>query len=351
MKKATHNKYDEKTLREKLAQEPFKRKTLSFYRYVRIEDPLAYRDHLFTCWDELGVLGRIYVAYEGINAQLSVPEPQKEAFLAFLASEPALQNMPIKWAVEEPEESFIKLKIKVRSKIVADGLADDAYDFTNVGKHLNAQEFNQAMNEPGTIVVDMRNHYESEIGHFKGAVLPPVESFRDELPYVNDLLKDKKDHKILLYCTGGVRCEKASAYLKHHGYQDVNQLYGGIIEYAKEITEQGLENKFVGKNFVFDDRLGERISPEIIAQCHQCGGACDTHVNCANVSCNLLFIQCPSCAEKYNHCCTPACQKINALPAETQVTLRKGKENKKRFFKGLTDPMQLRREIDMQLTS
>lgn len=348
MKPVTHNKYDKKTLLEKLNQEPFERKTLSFYRYVRIENPEEYRDALYLEWDNLGVLGRIYVAKEGINAQLNVPEPKLNHFLNVLNGRPELSGMPIKWALDNEHESFLKLKIKVRHKIVADGLDDNSFDVTNVGKHLTAKEFNEAMNEKNTIVVDMRNHYESEIGHFKNAILPQVESFRDELPLVKEMLQDKKDQKILLYCTGGVRCEKASAYLKHYGFKDVNQLYGGIIEYAKQVKELNLDNKFVGKNFVFDDRLGERISDEVIAHCHQCGAICDTHVNCANVACNLLFIQCSNCAETYHHCCTPNCKVVFELPEEQQVELRKGQENKKRFFKGLSDPMQLRRAIEEQ---
>ncbi len=341
------NKYDTKTLRKKLLAEKFKRKTLSFYRYVRIPDPQKLRDDLFAEWSALGVLGRIYLATEGINAQINVPEHNVEAFKQNLESREEFKNMPFKWALEE-KESFLKLKIKVRAKIVADGLPDDAFDFTNVGTHLSAKEFNEALNEPDTVVVDIRNHYESEIGHFKGAILPPVESFREELPAVVDLLKDKKDKKVLLYCTGGIRCEKASAYLKHHGFKDVNQLLGGIIDYAKQVKEENLENKFIGKNFVFDDRLSEAISEDVIANCHQCGKPCDHHINCANIACNLLFIQCDDCAKKYALCCTPSCMKINALPEEEQKELRKGKENKKRFHKGLSDPQQLMREIERQ---
>ena len=172
----------------------------------------------------------------------------------------------------------------------------------------------------------MRNHYESEVGHFQGAILPDADTFREELPLVIDELKDKKDKKVLLYCTGGIRCEKASAYLKHNGFKDVNQLYGGIISYAHQIKEKGLENKFIGKNFVFDERLGERITDDIIATCHQCGNSCDDHTNCKNDDCHLLFIQCKSCAEKYQGCCTPECQEVTNLPVEDQRKLRKGKQ-------------------------
>ena len=128
-----------------------------------------------------------------------------------------------------------------------------------------------------------------------------------------------------MYCTGGIRCEKASAYLKHKGFKDVHHLHGGIIQYAKEVKEQGLESKFRGVNFVFDERIGERITNDVLSECHQCGKPCDTHVNCKNDDCHLLFIQCASCAEKMNGCCTPDCMRIAALPIEQQRELRKGR--------------------------
>ena len=187
---------------------------------------------------------------------------------------------------------------------MADGLPIDEYDVTDVGQHLDAQQWNDAI-EKGAIVVDMRNHYESEIGHFENSICPQSETFREELPEVKDMLKGQEDKKVLLYCTGGIRCEKTSAYLKHHGFKDVNQLHGGIIDYARQLDEnEGLENKFKGKNFVFDERLSERISMDIISSCHQCGKPSDTHVNCNNVNCNLLFIQCHSCQEKHKQCCS-----------------------------------------------
>jgi UPF0176 protein len=233
--------------------------------------------------------------------------------------------MPLKIAVEDDGKSFYKLTIKVRDKIVADGLPDDTFDTTNVGTHLNAEEFNNALEQPGTVVVDMRNHYESEVGRFENAICPEADTFREELPMVLDILKDKKDQKVLLYCTGGVRCEKASAYLKHHGFKDVNQLHGGIIDYARQVKSKGLESKFKGKNFVFDERVGERITDDVLSTCHQCGNACDNHVNCANDDCHLLFIQCDECAQKMQGCCTPECVTIYNLPVEEQRKLRKGK--------------------------
>src|SRR5689334_2177416 len=276
------NIYDSKTLTERLQQETFGRITLSFYRYVKIENPSAFRDELYKAFSELGVLGRIYIAEEGINAQLSVPENNFSVFQNYLNIHQKFSGVSLKIAVEDNRFSFIKLKIKFRNKILADGLNDETFDVTKTGKHLSAEEFNIAMENPDTIVVDMRNNYESEVGHFTGAVLPNAETFKETLPKAVEMLSGKENHKILLYCTGGIRCEKASAYLKHVGFTDVNQLSGGIIQYAHEVREQNLEPKFIGKNFVFDDRLGERITDDIISHCHRCGKKSDTHRNCGN---------------------------------------------------------------------
>lgn len=316
-------------MRRRLQEEPFRRITLSFYRYVILDDAQKMRNILWQEWNEFQIFGRIYLAREGINAQLSVPEHYLESFRHSLNQHPEFKNVPLKIAVEDgPEEkgasgkSFFRLTIKVRKKIVADGLADDFFDVTNVGNHLSAMEFNEAMEKPGTIVVDMRNHYESEVGHFQNAILPTAATFSEELPMVVEQLKGKEDQKILMYCTGGIRCEKASAYLKHFGFKDVNQLYGGIIEYAREIKQVGIESKFIGKNFVFDERLGERITENVIANCHQCNVKCDTHVNCNNLECNLLFIQCADCAEKMQGCCSDKCVEWKNLSEVEKIKMR-----------------------------
>ncbi len=320
------NRVNKKELKKRIQEETIKRVTVSFYRYVIIEQPQELRDRLFKQWNELKILGRIYLAHEGINAQMSVPDENWELFKEQLHSDLRFKDIPFKIAVEDNGKSFYKLTIKVRPKIVADGLDEGSFDVTNVGKHLSAKEFNEAMENPDTIVVDMRNHYESEVGYFIGAICPDADTFREELPLVVEELKDKKDKKILMYCTGGVRCEKASAYLKHHGFKYVNQLHGGIIDYVRQIKSERLPSKFIGKNFVFDERVGERITDDVIAQCHQCGVPCDTHVNCANDDCHLLFIQCPDCTEKMKGCCTPECMHLASLPAEEQKALRRGRK-------------------------
>lgn len=318
------NRLNKEQALEKLSQEDFQRRTVSFYRYVKIADAPTMRDQLFQQWNELGVLGRTYVAQEGINAQINVPEPQWDRFVEQLYAHPEFADMPFKIAVEQPRESFWKLTIKVKHQIVADGLKPDEYDVTNVGTHLDPEAFHEAIAEDDTIVVDMRNHYESRIGHFEGAICPDVDTFREELPQVKEMLKGKEEKKVLLYCTGGIRCEKASAYLKHHGFQDVNQLHGGIINYAHEIKRKNLPSRFIGKNFVFDDRIAETITEDVLSECDQCGESSDRYVNCQNMVCNLLFIQCENCEETHQRCCSDECQEVASLSPEKQKELRKG---------------------------
>jgi UPF0176 protein len=310
------------------------RLTLSFYQYAQIGNPNLFRDYLFLNWNPMDILGRIYVSKEGINGQLSLPTERFEIFKKHLDQINFLKDIRLNIAVKQYNKSFLKLTIKVRDKIVADGLDDETFDVTKKGKHVNAEEFNSLLENVNTICVDMRNHYESEIGHFQDAVTPDVDTFRDSLPLIEKNLAPYKEEKnILMYCTGGIRCEKASAYFKHKGFKKVFQLEGGIIEYAKQIKAEGLENKFLGKNFVFDQRKGERISEEIISRCHQCGSPSDVHVNCYNQACHLLFIQCESCQEKMQTCCSSDCQEIINLPEEDQKSLRKGKYNSNKIFK------------------
>ncbi len=310
------------------------RLTLSFYAYAKIENPQQFRNDLFIAWNALDALGRIYVAHEGINAQMSVPAENFETFRNTLEVYDFMKSIRLNVAVEQDDHSFLKLTIKVRDKIVADGLNDETFDVTNIGIHLKAKEFNQILDDPNTIVVDFRNHYESEIGHFKGAITPDVETFRESLPIINEHLKNhKNDKNLVMYCTGGIRCEKASAYFKHQGFKNVYQLEGGIIQYAKQIKEEGLESKFIGKNFVFDHRLGERITDDIVSQCHQCGKPCDNHTNCENEGCHLLFIQCDDCKAAMENCCSAECQEIIHMSLVDQVKLRRGVKNGNMIFR------------------
>jgi UPF0176 protein len=319
-----YNRLSQPELKKLLYAETEHRTTISFYQYFQIDDPKQFRDDLYKSLNELKVFGRIYVAHEGINAQLSVPDSNFESLKNYLFSIEPLNSIRLNIAVDDDGKSFWVLKIKVREKIVADGINDPSFSMEKKGKYVNAEQFNDLTQDENTIVVDMRNHYEYEVGHFENAIEVPSDTFREQLPMAAEMLKENKDKNIIMYCTGGIRCEKASAYMLHRGFKNVFHLEGGIIHYANKVKEQELPNKFRGKNFVFDDRLGERITDEVISKCHQCGKPEDTHTNCKNDGCHLLFIQCDECAAKFDGCCSDECQTVFNLPLDEQKELRKG---------------------------
>jgi UPF0176 protein len=303
------NKEDCKAI---LEQENFERTTLSFYRYVTFEKPLELRDQLFQEWSDLGVLGRVYLAEEGINAQISIPTQNLDAYKANLDSHAEFKDTFLNIALEN-NDSFIKLCMKVKNVILADGIPVGEFDLANPGKHLTALEVNELIDN-GATVFDMRNHYESRIGKFETAITPDCDTFSEEVPMVLEMLEGKEDENILLYCTGGIRCEKVSSYYKKKGFKNVHQIKGGIVNYAKQCREEGLESKFKGANFVFDERMAERVTDDVLSGCDQCETSCDEYTNCRNKACNLLFIQCQSCDEKTEGTCTPECQQIMHLP-------------------------------------
>lgn len=327
-----HNRISRKELKERIQNDPTPRTTISFYNYVHIDDPVHFRNEMYKALKSLGALGRIYIAQEGINAQMNIPTDNFEAFKNYLYSLQGFNGLRLNIAVEQNNHSFFVLDIKVRKKIVADGIEDPAFDMRNKGRYVNAAQMNELMKDKETVVIDMRNHYEYEVGHFENAIEIPSDTFRQQLPMAVDMMSDDKNKNIIMYCTGGIRCEKASAYMLHKGFKNVFHLEGGIINYAQQIKQQGLESKFIGKNFVFDERLGERITPDIIATCHQCGKPADTHTNCNNDGCHLLFIQCEECAVKYDGCCSAGCQSVYNLPEEEQKKLRAGIDKGRMVF-------------------
>jgi UPF0176 protein len=329
---ALHNRVSRKELKERMLKDPTPRTTISFYCYFPITDPADFRNTIYRELSAIGVMGRIYVAGEGINAQISVPTANLEQLRTYLNTFEPLNGLRLNIAVNDDGKSFYVLDIKVREKIVADGIDDPQFSMERKGRYVNAQQFNELTSQPETIVIDMRNHYEFEVGHFEKAIEIPSDTFREQLPMAGDMMEKHKDKNIIMYCTGGIRCEKASAYMLHRGFKNVFHLEGGIINYANQVREQNLPNKFHGKNFVFDQRLGERITEEIIAKCHQCGQPADTHTNCVNDACHLLFIQCEECRVKYDNCCSKECQEVIHLPEEQQKELRKGIEKGRNVF-------------------
>lgn len=328
-----HNRISNEELKARMLAETEKRITISLYKYFTINDPQVFRDEMYRKFFDLNVFGRIYIAHEGINAQISVPESNFDDFKETLYNfSPELNGLRLNIAIDDDGKSFWVLKCKVRKKIVADGIEDPAFNPGNIGKYLKADEVNEMMKGGNTIFVDMRNHYEYEVGHFENALEVPSDTFREQLPMAVDMLQEHKDKNIVMYCTGGIRCEKASAYLRYKGFENVYHIEGGVIEYARKAKQQNLPLKFVGKNFVFDERLGERITDDIISNCHQCGKPCDTHTNCNNDGCHLLFIQCDECKAKYDGCCSDDCKHEYHLPIEEQRALRAGRKNDVKIF-------------------
>jgi UPF0176 protein len=246
---------------------------------------------------------------------MNVPEHNWQAFDEFIQGVPEFKGVPYKVAVEEKGlSSFIKLIVKVRPKIVADGLDDKTFDPSNTGAYASAEEVN-SMIDRGVTVIDMRNMYEAAIGHFENAKIMNVDTFREQLAKVHDMFKDKKDEEVLLYCTGGIRCEKASAWMKHNGFKNIKHIKGGIIDYAHRVKELGLQNKFRGKNFVFDERMSETVGDEVISFCQICEKAkSDQYIHCKNKSCHMLFICCDTCQKKLDGYCSRICQICAKFP-------------------------------------
>ena len=327
-----HNRVSRKELKERIVKDNTRRTTISFYCYFHIEEPIPFRNKLYADLKQIGVLGRIYLASEGINAQISVPTENVENFRNYLYEIKPLNNLRLNIAVDDDGKSFYVLDIKVRKKIVADGINDASFSMEQKGRYVNADTFNKLAADEETVIIDMRNHYEYEVGHFENAIEIPSDTFREQLPMAVEMMQADKEKNIIMYCTGGIRCEKASAYMLHKGFRNVFHLEGGIINYVNQVKANGLENKFHGKNFVFDQRLGERVTEEIIACCHQCGKPADTHVNCINDACHLLFIQCDDCKAKMKGTCSDACLNIINLPETEQKILRSGTDKGRNVF-------------------
>ena len=338
-KQPLFNKVNREVLKKNLLNETFQRDTISFYKYFKIQSPSSFRDDLYKKFDRLNIFGRVYIAKEGINAQISVPVPNWNEFIKKLEKFKDLKDISLKKALQDGK-SFYKLTIKVKKELVAYNVPKNSYNMQKTGTHLTAEQYNKALNSPETLIVDMRNYYESEIGRFKGAITPNVETSKDLLPKVKNLLEGKEEKKILLYCTGGIRCEKASSFLIQNGFKNVNQLQGGIIQYAHEVKEKGFESKFIGKNFVFDERLGERVTEDIISFCHICKLPSDNHTDCKNDACHILFIQCNKCSKMLKGCCSKECMNFSSLPLEKQKLLRKDPEKvvSKTFFDSRIKP-------------
>ncbi|MFD2616760.1 oxygen-dependent tRNA uridine(34) hydroxylase TrhO [Terrilactibacillus laevilacticus] len=284
-------------------------RVLLYYKYVPIEDHEEFaKDHLKFC-KELGLKGRILVAHEGINGTVSGTWEQTQIYMDTLKADPRFKDIVFK--IDEAEEhAFKKMFVRPRNEIVSLKLDEDLDPNHITGKHLPPKEFLKYLQQDDVVVIDARNDYETQIGHFRNAIIPDVKAFRDLPKWIRENLSEYKDKKVLTYCTGGIRCEKFTGFLIKEGFNDVNQLEGGIVEYGKDPEVQG--RLYDGKCYVFDERISVPVNRTdedvIISHCHHCGKEVDRLVNCANPECNKQYVCCPECEEKYHRSCSDECR-------------------------------------------
>ncbi|MBH0167919.1 MULTISPECIES: rhodanese-related sulfurtransferase [Fictibacillus] len=283
-------------------------RVLLYYKYVPIDDPESYKDeHLKFCKD-LGLLGRIIVAPEGINGTVSGTYEQTQIYMDHLKADPRFEDIVFK--IDEVEEhAFKKMFVRHKKELVTWRFEDDVDPNQLSGKRLSPKEFYEALQDEDVIVIDGRNDYEYEIGHFRGAIRPDVKASRDFPKWVRENISQFKDKKVLTYCTGGIRCEKFSGFLLQEGFQDVSQLEGGIVTYGKDDEVQG--KLWDGKLYVFDERISVPVNRTeedvVIATCYYCGKTEDRYVNCANPECNKQHVCCPECEVKHKRSCSKEC--------------------------------------------
>ncbi|QFQ32535.1 rhodanese-related sulfurtransferase [Buchnera aphidicola (Aphis fabae)] len=306
-----HNCISKKELKNHILLNRKPRLILSFYKYFYIKEPKNFRDEIYKNFFEYNILGRVYISHEGINAQISIPVNMYSVFKKFLYQfNPVLNGLRINKTFNiNNTNAFWILSVKLKKYIVNDGIKDPLFKFKNVGKYINAEQVNLMLNNKDTIFVDMRNSYEYKIGHFPNAVEIKSKTFREQLKNVIKVMNYDKKKNIVMYCTGGIRCEKATSWMIFNGFKNIYHIEGGIIGYVNEAKKKRLPILFKGSNFVFDNRMSEKISKDIMSVCNQCRQPSDNYVNCAFNLCHLLFIQCGNCAINFKHCCSLNCMK------------------------------------------
>ncbi len=282
---------------------------LLYYKYIQIDDPEAYAlEHRALC-EDIGVKGRIHVAFEGINGTVSGTIEQTEQYMIAMHQDVRFSDVVFK--IEESDEhAFKKLKVKVKPEIVHLNLEDDVDPNALTGKHLSPKEFFEAMQDDDVIILDARNTYEYDLGHFRNAIRPDIETFRELPGWVRENLSQHKDKKILTYCTGGIRCEKFSGFLVKEGFQDVSQLEGGIISYGYDQDVQG--KRWDGKCYVFDERISVPVNrveePTIVGKCYYCEQPEERYVKCGNPDCNKHLLLCEDCEHMHIRSCSAECK-------------------------------------------
>lgn len=284
------------------------RKILLYYKYVSIEYPKQVLKWQRKLCDDLGLTGRIIIAHEGINGTVDGNPEHIEIYKKAMQKDPRFADVDFKES-DCTERSFPRMRIVVKDEIVHLGLDTKKITPENGGVHLTPEQTHTllAENPNDLVVLDTRNNYEWRIGAFKNAIKPNIDNFREFPQYVDEHLDQFKDKKVLMYCTGGVRCERATAYLKEKGIaQEVYQILGGIHRYV----EQYPDGFFRGKNYVFDDRVAVRVNDDILATCSLCPTPCDDYTNCLNAECNEHFIACAPCLTAYSNTCSKTCQEL-----------------------------------------
>ncbi len=275
---------------------------LLYYKFAQVDNPEREAAEQMRWCQELGMKGRIIVATEGINGTASGLEDDAREYMRRMSEHPLFADTEFKFD-EHEGHAFKRLSVKVRDEIVTLGIEVDSV--RNTGVHLEAKEFREKLDDPNALILDIRNDYEYEMGRFKGAIRPPVDSFREFPKWIAENFGDAKDRPLLTYCTGGIRCEKFTAYLTEQGYNEVYQLHGGIVTYAKDSEVQG--DGFEGDCFMFDDRLSVPVG-EPVSFCEGCGEGCARYVNCSNVDCNRLYFLCEKCESERGVACSEPCR-------------------------------------------
>ncbi|VFP81141.1 UPF0176 protein YceA [Buchnera aphidicola (Cinara kochiana kochiana)] len=283
---------------------------LSFYKYFFVNDPKKLLNLIKIKLEKKNILGRIYISEEGINALISIPIIQYKYIKHFFKNiNKNTKRMYMNYTIEDKKIAFWDLKIIFKKQIVSNKIKNFSFYGRNQGIYLNAWLVNKYFFDPNCIFLDMRNSYEYEIGHFSNAMTLPAQTFREQLEKLPKYLDLHKNKKIIMYCTGGIRCEKSTALLKYYGFPHVYHIYGGILSYIKQVKKYNLPNYFKGKIFVFDARLSEKITDDILSKCMNCQKYTDrVHINCFNDFCHRLFIQCRTCSIKLNSCCCLTCK-------------------------------------------
>ena len=281
---------------------------LLYYNYVQIEDPEAFAaDHLKFC-KELGLKGRILVAEEGINGTVSGTVEQTREYMDMMHADERFADTVFK--IDESEEhAFKKMHVRPRKELVTLRLEDDINPLELTGKYLEPKEFHEALQDEDVIVLDARNDYEYDLGHFRGAIRPDIETFRELPDWVRENKEMFEGKKILTYCTGGIRCEKFSGWLVREGFEDVAQLHGGIAMYGKHPEVQG--DLWDGRMYVFDQRISVPINQKehvIVGKDYYDGEPCERYINCANPECNRQYIASEENEHKYMRSCSHECR-------------------------------------------